>query len=334
VVVVATVAIGGLGLLRRSDDGGDVAAPSTTTTVEPTPAFDLTGTGSPALGAYVAPSDQGGIEGLVRFGDDVGRQPTFAMAYLDARSSWPELADPAWLLDPWTAWLKADSSRRLVLAVPMLQVESAGQFEDATKDRYFVELAQSIVKRGIADRVVIRLGYEMNSDWATYGRQYDPDGAGFRTMWRRVVTKMRAVHPFVFDWSVVPTEDPAEAGFAEAFYPGDDVVDVIGLDVFDHWVAGTPEARWQALAAKVGWAADFAAAHHKPLALDEWAVWSTANALGGGDDPTYITNLLGWASDHHLVWISYFNSKEGQVDTTLEENPESLAAFRTYLASR
>jgi hypothetical protein len=281
----------------------------------------------------VAPAGSGGISGIARFGDDVGRPVTYGMAYLDARSTWSAFADPAWVLDPWTTWLRADPTRRLVLGVPMLQAGSAGRFDDASNDRYFVQLARSIERRGIGARVVIRLGYEMNEEWSSYGRQYDPDGSGFRSMWRRVVPQMKAVFPFLFDWCVTPTADRNEPGFPERFYPGDDVVDVVGLDFFDHWVSGSPDERWRQLAPKLDWAGEFATAHHKRLALDEWGLWSTSNAQGGGDDPTYVTATLRWAKDHDLAWASYFDAEEGQVDTTLQENPASLAAFRAIVTN-
>ena len=65
--------------------------------------------------------------------------------------------------------------------------------------------------------------------------------------------------------------------------------------------------------------------------LREWGLWSSGNGQGGGDNPTYITGMLTWATNHNLAWTSYFNSSEGQVDTTLQANPNSLQAFRNFL---
>jgi hypothetical protein len=209
-----------------------------------------------------------------------------------------------------------------------------GDFRNPAYDQYFVRLAQSIRDRGIAGQVVIRLGYEMNGDWMPWGRQFagNYDGSGFREMWRRVVPQMKAVYPFIFDWNIVPdTAAAAGAGYSPNFYPGDDVVDVVGIDLYDHWVKGSPDQRWQETVAKLDWTAGFASAHGKPMSFDEWGLWSSGNAQGGGDDPTYINGMLSWASSHHLLWTSYFNSTAGQVDTTLQDNPASLAAFRAFM---
>jgi hypothetical protein len=248
---------------------------------------------------------------------------------VDANLDWEALANPSWALDPWATWLRADPDRRLILAVPMLLTSSAGSFADTSHDVYFVRLARAIANRGIAGQVVIRLGYEMNGDWMPYGRQYDPDGAGFRAMWQRIVPLMRAVFPFPFDWCVVPGDRPTDA---ERFYPGDDVVDVIGFDLYDSYGSGDPYERWADMATRLEWVNDFADGHSKPLALDEWAVWNPATAKGGGDNPLYVTNLLRWAAEHDVLWTSYFDSTEGGVNTTLEQNPNSLNAFRQVMA--
>ena len=69
------------------------------------------------------------------------------------------------------------------------------------------------------------------------------------------------------------------------------------------------------------------------MSYDEWGLWSTDNSMGGGDNPTYITGMLTWATQHHLTWISYFDSTEGNVNTTLQANPNGLNAFRQYEAT-
>jgi hypothetical protein len=307
------------------------ANPGVQPVVTPAPSTLPQGTG---LGVYVAPSSRGGIQGLTQFGSGVGRPVTYAMVYADAAASLESFAEPAWMLDPWAAWLRADPARRMILAVPMLQSYAPGDFANTGYDQYFVRLAQSIKDRGIAGQVIIRLGYEMNGDWMPWGRQYSTDGSGFRAMWRRVVPQMKAVYPFLFDWSIVPESSAAAAGagYSPNFYPGDDVVDIVGVDLYDHWVSGSPDQRWAATQAKLDWAAGFASAHSKRLTLDEWGVWSTANSQGGGDNPTYITNMLHWAFSHGLAWTSYFNSTEGSVETRLQDNPNSLNAFRQVMA--
>jgi hypothetical protein len=287
--------------------------------------------GGPALGAYIAPANVGGIDGLVRFGNDVGRPVTHASVYLDARSDWETFTNQAWILDPWTNWLRADPNRRLALGVPMLQVGSDGDFWNTGYDQYFVRLAQSIRDRGIASQVIIRLGYEMNGDWMPWGRQHSPDGSGFRTMWQRVVPQMKAVYPFLFDWNIVPGGGPDNPGYGEKFYPGDNLVDIIAFDLYDHWWTGSPDQRWQQAQAALDSGAAIANRHNKPMAIDEWGLWSSSNANGGGDNPTYITNLLRWATNHNLLWTSYFNSTEGSVGTTLQANPNALNAFRQFL---
>mgnify|MGYP000418559501 CR=1 FL=1 len=269
-----------------------------------------------------------------RFSRDVDEPITHALAYIDTWGTWNDLANPSWLLDPWSTWLRADPNRRLVLSVPMLLGSHAGQFYNTSLDTYFVQLARNIKNRGIADQVIIRLGWEMNGDWNPYGRQYNPDGSGFRAMWRRVVPQMKAVHPFLFDFCPVMGGPPGP----EPFYPGDDVVDIIGFDQYDVWwnrPGGDPVQRWNYLLTKtngLNWFAQWARQRNKPLAIDEWALWSASDTQqgGGGDNPLFVTNMLTWAQDQGALWTIYFNDSGGGVGTTLQQNPRSLEAYRSY----
>jgi hypothetical protein len=287
--------------------------------------------GGPALGAYV-PAYAGGAQGLAQFGNDVGKPVTYATVYMDAHTDWNTFANQTWILDPWADWLRQSPARRVVLAVPMLQVGSDGDFYNSGYDQYFVRLAQSIRDRGIASQVIIRLGYEMNGDWMPWGRQYSTDGSGFRAMWQRVVPQMKAVYPFLFDWSIVPGGGPDNAGYGEKFYPGDNLVDIVAFDLYDHWWSGNPDERWQQTQAALDAGAAIAYRHGKRMAIDEWGLWSTDNSQGGGDNPTFIANMLRWAQGHGLAWTSYFNSTAGSVNTTLQANPNGLAAFRQVMA--
>ena len=82
---------------------------------------------------------------------------------------------------------------------------------------------------------IIRLGHEFDGDWAPYSARDNADA--YVAAFRHVHDVMTAESPaFRFDWtSMVP--DFLEYG--PAAYPGDDVVDIIGIDVY--WRDAEPD---------------------------------------------------------------------------------------------
>jgi hypothetical protein len=313
---------GGYSVLR--DDGTTSSfradAPKESAAASSAPAASPSSTD--VLGVY---SGAGRPSGVSSFASATGTDPKVAMDFVDMTRGWSDVASPTWLLDAWTPWLKADASRRLVLSVPMLIASAKGDFDNTTYDSYHRQLAQSIADRGIASQVVIRLGWEMNGTWFPWST----DAAGYKRMWRRLVPVYRSVNgAFTFDWCVNGgSKDP------EAWYPGDDVVDIVGMDQYDlvwQHAGGDQGWRWSQIEPNLRWHTSFAAQHGKRAAIDEWSLWSAGDTTlgGGGDNPTYVRNMVSWAASHGYSHATYFDVAAGGPDTTLEQNPLGLAAFR------
>jgi hypothetical protein len=98
---------------------------------------------------------------------------------------------------------------------------------------------------------------------------------------------------------------------AQAYYPGDKYVDVVGNDLYD-------------IGGKVEWAANAALynAHpSKPYAIPEWGLWNI-------DDPLFVLKMAAFVKTHRRVeLVSYFNSKSGSI-FDLANKPKSRAAYR------
>ncbi len=92
-----------------------------------------------------------------------------------------------------------------------------------------------------------------------------------------------------YDWCPGwgPQDSPADLA-----YPGDDVVDYIGLDVYDFKHEGSVEERWNTFYLKapfgLEWHRDFAARHGKPMSYPEWGVGNF------GDNPYFIQQMHDW----------------------------------------
>jgi hypothetical protein len=255
-----------------------------------------------ALGVYTGAANPSGI---TSWGDWLEREPTYAVDFL-ASDTWNEISDPIWWLDGWQG-----SPYHVVYSVPMVPSDGSTLSEGATGayDHHFTRLAQNLVNYGFGDST-IRLGWEFNGNWFAWAASSDP--AAFITYWQRIVTAMRAVDgaAFRFDWNPIAGGDYP----ADLVYPGDDWVDVIGLDVYDQgWWAGweDPANRWNELVNKpygLQWHRDFALAHGKPVSFPEFGLSDSPAHHGGGDDPYFVERMYEWIgqSKDNVEYYAYF----------------------------
>ena len=101
---------------------------------------------------------------------------------------------------------------------------------------------------------------------------------------------------------------------AQAYYPGDAYVDVVGDDLYD--IGG--KAAWAAAAAL------YAAHPRKPFAIGEWGLW-------GVDDARFVGRMAAFIRRHpRLVVANYYSGKSGSV-FDLGSKPSSLAAYRSLI---
>jgi len=289
--------------------------------------------GQPAIGLYTGPADTKEHD---QFSAWLGNEATYALDFVDDRQTWNNIANYSdWLLDPWSAWVKAKDGRRMVVSVPLLNQDSSGKLAEGARgdyDRYFRALAQEMADKGLGN-AVIRLGWEANGDWYPWKASTDP--GAWKAFYRRVVGVMRSVQPsvtgqpaqnFKFDL----TYNLGTSGTAIKFdtiYPGDDVVDIIGLDVYDtKWMDDTlpPEERWNDVVNQemglAGFKA-FAASHGKPTSIPEWGLWERGHDDNGGvgDNPYFIDRMTDWFEANAtgtpdipgMLYQSYFNHLDG-----------------------
>jgi hypothetical protein len=102
---------------------------------------------------------------------------------------------------------------------------------------------------------------------------------------------------------------------AQAYYPGDAYVDVIGNDLYDIRGHGATWAAAEAL---------YKAHPTKPYAFAEWGVW-------GFDDPAFVRSMATFVKRHRRVeFIAYYSGRPGSV-FDLASKPASRAAYRSLI---
>ena len=283
--------------------------------------------GERGLGVFMGGGDPGEIADFERW---VGTEVTHAGAFL-SQQSWDAFHDVSFL-DRWR-----DSGYTLSIGVPMLTRNDGGSLQAGANgeyDEHFRRLAADLVAKGQGDAIV-RLGWEFNGDWYPWKAQEDPQA--FAEYWRHIHRAMRSVpgaEHLRFDWN--PALGPAEV--PEGTYPGDEYVDIIGMDVYDRNYSADladPAKRWQDMVNQpfgLGWQRDFAASHGKPLSFPEWGTSDRHQGGGQQDNPFFVRSMHEWIRSNNVEYHNYFEfdaPDERGARLMGGENPQAGSLFQT-----
>ena len=181
-----------------------------------------------------------------------------------AQSTWDDFSRLSWVPG---IWKKLNPARNVVWSVPLtVKGTPLADVADGLHDAEFEAAAQAIAEA--QPKAIIRLGWEMNLGIDGLVRQ-GPGGRLHQGIPARRWNIQAALQPISrYDWC--PGWGPQDSA-ADLAYPGDDVVDYIGLDVYDFKYDGSAEERWNKFYLKapfgLEWQRDFAARHGKPHEL-------------------------------------------------------------------
>lgn len=246
---------------------------------------------------------------------------------------WSNIEGAPRFLDYWAAWRREKADRILVLNVPMLERNeesvsdaevrallrrgAAGEF-----DAHYRSLAARLVALGVPETVLV-LGWEMNG--TTYTHRCGPDPQAWKTYWNRIVTTMRSVpgQKLRFDFS--PSRGLDAVPWTEC-YPGDDTVDIIGMDTYDQpqgmsfdGQVTEPYGLQKHL--------DFAKEHGKPISYPEWGLFRN------GDNAEYMRRMLAWIDQHKPLYNTLTDYCPHGV-WQCRQNPRAAEAYRSVLYGR
>ncbi|HLH93089.1 MAG TPA: glycosyl hydrolase [Xanthobacteraceae bacterium] len=250
------------------------------------------------FGAYVGNSPAE----LSRFERWVGR-PVDHIAAHTGRENWKDWVGSI----KWSIGLWAPVDKPIAWTIPLmvkggsLADAAAGKYDDFYRQGARL-LAASCPKE---DRIYIRTGEEFNGDWMPWAAQgHERD---FIAAYRRFVAAFRSQSPrFRFEWNVNVGETRMNAADG---YPGDDDVDVIGMDFYYNraWDPADPILAWNKMVERpygLKWLEQFAAEHKKPTAYPEWGV--NSDAAG-----PYIKKAAEWFASHRVVYERVWDSNDG-----------------------
>lgn len=270
--------------------------------------------------------------------NSVGPGRCYTRNVFAANDSWGSIGTPYMLSDGATAtWLSKGPQYQEVIAValcpftgsPSSSQTTLAQVAGGAGDTYWTALGNAIKTYANAyqSQIVIRLGWEFNGNWYQWGIGNSWNTAtDLINAWRRAVPLIRAKAPNVrFEWCIslgtgIANSANTAAGGLAAAYPGDDVVDLIGADVYDQWNSGWLNilngTGWSATTAGLSQLRTFAQQHNKPEAYTEWACHNGAN--GHQDNPYFIAAMYAWFSQGNVDHQCYWNSNSGGVGAPLQ----------------
>jgi len=279
-----------------------------------------------------------GVQNLAAFKSFLGRNPDRVVDFLQT-NNWAGMQNEAgWAIQ---CWARSGLKVKLTLSVPMLPSDGVSTLAQGAQGAYnsqFTKLGTLLVQNGFAD-ADLRLGWEFNGGWYAWAAKKDP--TSWVAYWRQIVKTMRAVPgaKFTFDWN--PTWGMQQI-LPSSVYPGDDVVDYIGMDMYNQdWgpggtIVSSPQQRWKDYLndnSGLNWLAEFAAQHNKPIVFPEWGTGTRPDGHGGGDDPYFVNQLVAWIKSHNLAYQSYFdvNVRGNSISCEIDNGqlPQSAAAYLT-----
>lgn len=247
-----------------------------------------------------------------------------------------------WPADPTGAWESHTASLEAIRAagaVPCLtwepmsigeggreQTIPAARILGGEYDGYITAVAQELKAFGAP--VLLRLAHEMNLEryhWGTDKSGYGPQSPMlYKGLFRRVADIFRAEGADNVLFVFCPNVDSLPAApwnTAAAYYPGDDLVDVLGMDGYN-W--GTSHSK-----AVHGYDSSFRSFRDifGPLfnALRQLApakpvmVFETASASAGGDKAAWVAEAFGAAAEWGLAAVTWFEVDK-ELDWPLRKN--------------
>lgn len=284
-----------------------------------------------AVGAYLHYGSPG-VDRMEELSDWLGGTELRAGHTYLPGDTWANIEGAPDSLRSWARWRQEKADRLFVLNVPMLAGNESGVPDGRVAallrsgargayDQHFQRLAKRLVGLRVPDTVIV-LGWEMNG--FDYTHRCRPDPASWKKYWRHIVTAMRSVRGQHFRFDFAPNRGGDAIAWTRC-YPGDDVVDIIGMDSYDQPPGNSFREHVEqpyGLRQQV----DFARAHRKRISYPEWGLFRN------GDNPEYVRDMLGWIGEHRPLYHSITDYCPHGV-WQCGENPRSARVFQEILSS-
>ena len=301
-----------------------------TDTPIPTPVATLNPAGHVGLGAYLEGTPYDRFAAVQRFESLLRHKMQYALWFQawgnDDRTFpdyWIELALQNGLIPviTWEPW-KRDFDDPTALQ-PKYSLESIAAGEH---DEYIRSWA--LGAKAVDVPIILRFAHEQSTEPDTrpwYPWQGDPEG--YKAAYRHIVTLFREeeVTNVQFLWSAMWLDL-----WASEYYPGDDVIDLVGTTVLNHGTGATEDwARWRTFNEMFGEQYQAALQWNKPIIITE-----LATAEQGGDKVAWLRDCFTSLQVKYplvegvLLFETESDREWPRINWSVASSQESLTAFR------
>jgi hypothetical protein len=248
--------------------------------------------------------------------------------------------------DSWAYKMWNGFQGRLSYSLPLLPNDGAGSLASVgagKQDAVWRTIARNLQNNGRGNSI-IRIGWEQNiKDWRWYT---NVSNAGqYKSAFRRVVSVMRAEAPGLkFDFVVNCASDldgsSDRLAALKLVYPGDDVVDLVGCDVYDWWAlhvtsdADLGRLLHPAHGPGLQDIANFARAHGKGASFPEWGLAARLGSNNGGSDNPYFIFAMHRFFEQNkdvVAYECYFDEPGTATASSLQIGGKNSSAAATYV---
>lgn len=210
-------------------------------------------------------------------------------------------------------------------------------------DNYYRQMAARM-KAGIPPNAVIRVGWELNSDypWGIMNCRTDQEIEWYKSGHRRIVDILRSDYSnqMKVSWNFLKNTGKLSRPLID-YYPGGDYIDYISIDYYDNQVDSTTVTAFDAFGRRGSTAKpfgiytwlDFANSVGKLIAFDEWGLVPPDRG-GKGDNPGYIEGMFRFFEKNKskVAYEAYFNGgSRGHKLSNLPgaEHPRASAMYQS-----
>lgn len=200
---------------------------------------------------------------------------------------------------------------------------TGGAVVDGSEDTYLRTQADAVASYG--KPVFLRLDWEMNGSWYPEWGSLTVSSATYVEAWKHIWTlfQQAGATNAAFVWC--PNVGDMGGRSWTEWYPGDDYVDWVGLDVYPEPSDAAADVSGPGGLDEL---AAFAEREGKPAMLAEWAPGAPKQDPAGAFDLVFswLDRNPGTAKA-----MLYFNYSSTQRDDLLADNPDGAARYRTLL---
>ena len=154
---------------------------------------------------------------------------------------------------------------------------------------------------------IIRFAHEMNGNWYPWGGMPEEYKAAFRHIWK--IFREEGATNVLFAWA----PDAGQLANIEAYYPGDEYVDIIGFSGYNKAVrTKNGSYAWQSCEDIFQAAVNKFKGKGKPLAIFEFGIDDEGERINdkkqkGRDKASWLQEAYAWMKKNKIALSAYFN---------------------------